>query len=121
MLRLSSDLAEKLSQQNQSDESISPLDFTKEIIIVMCLESELIFDKMKKKKEYYESERDQQSEIKQLQQTQEKTLKRLKTEYDGKIDTTINNYEQMLIKLREELELKIKVRVFLRVALIDLG
>jgi hypothetical protein len=67
-------------------------------------------DKMKKKKEYHENERNEQSEVKQLQQTHEKTLKRLKAEYDGKIDNTINNYEHMLVKLREELELKIKVK-----------
>lgn len=68
-------------------------------------------DKMKKKKEFADNEREHQGEVKLHQQQQEKMFKKLKNDYDTKIDNMVNNYEDLLRKLREELELKIKVEI----------
>lgn len=68
-------------------------------------------DKMMKKKEFADNEKEHQAEVRLHQQQQEKMFKKLKTDYDNKIDHMVNNYEDLLRKLREELELKIKVEI----------
>ena len=68
-------------------------------------------NKTKKKKELVDNEREQQAEVRQQQLQQEKTLNKLKAFYDSKIETMINNYEEQLKKLKEDLELKIKVNL----------
>jgi len=66
-------------------------------------------DKHKSKKEHHENEKEQQTDVRQQQVQQEKTLKKQAGYYDAKIENQINNYEELLRKLKAELELKIKV------------
>jgi len=61
------------------------------------------------KVQYVKNEEIYQHEIKQSDLQQKKTLKFLKDEYDRKIKFTEEKYEETLIKLRNELELKLKV------------
>jgi len=68
-------------------------------------------DKHKSKKEHHENEYEQQTDVRQQQVQQDKTLKKQAGYYDAKIENQINNYEELLRKLKAELELKIKVEI----------
>ena len=65
------------------------------------------------KVQYAKNEEINQQEIKQSDLQQKKTLKFLKDEYDRKIKYTEDKYEETLVKLRNDLELKLKVFVIM--------
>jgi len=68
-------------------------------------------NKSESKKQYLKNEDTQQIDIKQLEQHQKKTLKMLNDDYDRKIQTMEDKYEDTLVKLRKDLELKLKVEI----------
>jgi len=67
--------------------------------------------KAESKKQYLKNEDTQQTDIKQLEQHQKKTLKMLNDDYDRKIQHMEDKYEDNLVKLRRDLELKLKVEI----------